>query len=292
MNINKITKRYIDNLPPLLHDYLMSRGLSSETIKEYGFGFAKSKKEEIEYFKEDLEGFRVNGNISFNNRIMIPIKGNHGKIVAFTGRTIFDLDDKWLTTEQIKTKKFLEDKKIHLSKYKNSVYDKSLHLYGLSDVNGKKLVVVESPMNAMATEQLGGFGLEAVALCGGSLSPQHVKEIEENREVNYILILLDGDKSGRKSTLNVIRILRENFNGVVQVGLLPLGFDVMDLIKQPNTLENVILDALDPTEFLRLYILSSKSPNAQLRKYEEVKSLARPHEMVTNDFVGNLLTGG
>ena len=168
-------------------NYLQERGISRKMIEAAGFGFAPNDALSHLQASEELlqmAGLMVGRRFLFGDRIVLPLRDEQGRPVAFTGR------------------RFLPD--TEGGKYVNSpatpIFEKSRLLYGLDRARSalraqRPLILVEGPLDGLALAQYGIDG--AIASCGTSLSAHHAQLIaRRSRDVQPVL-LFDGDQAGR-----------------------------------------------------------------------------------------------
>ena len=163
-------------------EYLINRGFKEDVIKEYGFGFAPdhsmglvSHLLKLGFSLQDATTASVATQSQrdhktydfFRNRLMIPIKDHHGRLIAYGGRTMGD----------------------DPAKYKNSretpLFDKSHTLYGLDRAKEhirrkRRAIVVEGYMDALQLWNH-GFG-ETVACLGTALTPQQMQMMRQMQQ--------------------------------------------------------------------------------------------------------------
>lgn len=202
--------------------YFKERGFTENTIQKFGLGYSPAQRDaltqaalkngfKLDYLsstgltivKEDRKFDR------FAERVMFPIHGLSGQVIAFGGR-IMRKDTK-------------------MAKYLNSpeseIYHKSRVLYGIYQARKAitqqdKCILVEGYTDVISLNQ---SGIEnVVASSGTSLTPDQVKLIK--RFTSNLVILYDGDPAGIKASLRGIDIvLEEEMN--VKICLLPEGED-------------------------------------------------------------------
>lgn len=203
--------------------YFKERGFTTDTIKKFELGYspdhweaftgaAINKGYQPQYLEESgLSVKRDNGTLydRYRGRVMFPIHGFTGRVIAFGGRTL-------------KT-----DKKV--PKYVNSpeseIYHKSSVLYGL--FFAKKAIrdedncyLVEGYADVLSVHQAGIENV--VASSGTSLTVEQIRLI--GRFTKNITILYDGDAAGIKASLRGLDlILEEGLN--VKIVLFPDGHD-------------------------------------------------------------------
>src|ERR1700761_3853990 len=213
--------------------YFKERGFSKETIKKFELGYSPDQWEAFtgRALKEGYqEEFLVESGLSvkrennslydrYRGRVMFPIHGFTGRVIAFGGRTL-------------KTDK-------NVPKYVNSpeseIYHKSNVLYGL--YFAKKAIrdedncyLVEGYADVLSVHQAGIENV--VASSGTSLTVEQIRLI--GRVTKKITILYDGDAAGIKASLRGLdMILEEDLN--VKVVLFPDGHDPDSYVRQVGT---------------------------------------------------------
>ena len=202
--------------------YLRERGFRDDIIKKFQIGFCL---EEWEAFsKQAVEGgykkeYLVKTGLSidkenrlidrFKGRVIFPIHGIAGRVLAFGGRTL--KNDK-------KTAKYLNSPE-------SEVYHKSRVLYGIfqakkSIVQNDKCFLVEGYTDVISFHQAGIENV--VASSGTALTPDQIRLIK--RFSNNVTIIYDGDPAGIKASLRGIDlVLEQEVNA--KVLLLPEGED-------------------------------------------------------------------
>ncbi|MBI2450853.1 MAG: DNA primase [Parcubacteria group bacterium] len=234
-------------------EYLISRGLKSQTIKEWRLGYALNNWDSliknlsaIGYKLEDVEktGLIIKSNQPpaasrqplnkhydrFRGRIMFPIFDINEKIIAFGGR-IFAESSEALAKEESEP----------VAKYINSpqtlIYDKSQVLYGLnkSKVEIRKAnstILVEGYMDLIAVWQAGFKNVAAVS--GTALTDHHLLILK--RYTDNLLTAFDMDEAGERATKRSLNLARSRgFNvKIITLGLPNAGekIDPADLIKK------------------------------------------------------------
>ncbi len=210
--------------------YFKERGFSTDIIKKFELGYspdhweaftgaAINKGYKPEFLEESgLSVKRDNGTLydRYRGRVMFPIHGFTGRVIAFGGRTL-------------KT-----DKKV--PKYVNSpeseIYHKSNVLYGL--FFAKKAIrdddncyLVEGYADVLSVHQAGIENV--VASSGTSLTVEQIRLI--GRFTKNITILYDGDAAGIKAAIRGLDlILEEGMN--VRVVTFPDGHDPDSYVRQ------------------------------------------------------------
>lgn len=204
--------------------YFKERSFTDETIKKFLLGYAPNSKRTLTH-NAQLKGYKKDYLIEvgltierdgtgelfdrFYERVIFPIRGISGKVIAFGGR------------------KLRGDKEI--AKYINSpeseVYVKNKVLYGIYEAKGaiareKKCYLVEGYTDVISFHQAGIENV--VASSGTSLTTGQIQLIK--RFTNNVTVLYDGDWAGIKASLRGIDMLLEE--GLeIKVALFPDGED-------------------------------------------------------------------
>ena len=209
LEINKIAAQYYyvqlkSERGAVAYDYLTDRGLSEETIKSFGLGFATKYSNDLyNYLKRkgySEELIRQAGLINidekngvydkFWNRVMFPIMDANSRVIGFGGRVMGDAKPKYLNSPE------------------TAVFDKSRNLYGLNRARTSRksyFLVCEGYMDVISMHQA-GFN-QAVASLGTALTPGHARLMK--RYTDNVLITYDSDEAGVKAALRAIPILKE-----------------------------------------------------------------------------------
>jgi DNA primase len=235
--------------------YLMSRGLSEETIRNWHLGcsqdawdglykFLKSRPKEGKKFSDEeifLSGLTVKRGTEtkgggyydrFRDRIMFPISDVSGSPIAFTAR---------VNPDKEKTEK--------MGKYINSpqtqIYDKSRVLFGLDQAKAAirtedLAIVVEGQMDVISCHQHGFKNV--VASSGTALTAEQIALIK--RFTQNIALLFDMDQAGQMAADRGIKeALAQEMN--LKVIVLATSKDPADALNK------------DPEEF-RLALMQAK----------------------------------
>lgn len=223
-------------------EYLLKRGLTEETIKEWRIGWApldwrtlselllqkgitKDELREVGLTKEGEKGIAYD---RFRGRIMFPLFDSAGRVIGFSGRLLVDDPN---------APKYLNSPETELFK-------KSEMLYGLDRAKRAMrekgfALLVEGQMDLIMCHQSGLNN--TVATSGTALSEQHLDMIK--RFVPKVIISFDADGAGRKASERVWNMaLQKDFE--VNVITMPLGKDPADALREnPKALDEAISDA-------------------------------------------------
>ena len=196
--------------------YLKQRGVTEESVRQFGLGLAESGQRLLRIFesrrfsKEQMEesgliGRRDDGSLydRFRNRLMFPIHSESGKVVAFGGRALDPNDP---------------------AKYMNSpdtkIYKKSQILYNLNRakktaMQNDRMVLVEGYMDVIGATQAGVS--ETVAPCGTALTNEQIRAMKrhsQNLHLNF-----DPDSAGAKAAERSVKLLLDESMRVAIVEL-------------------------------------------------------------------------
>lgn len=232
------------------YTYFKNRGLTDETIRKFGLGFAPDAYSKLTdylvkkgYTKEEL----VYANLArrsvknekyvydnFRNRIMFPIIDVKGNVIGFGGRVMDDSKPKYLNTSD------------------TLVYKKSQGLFALNlaKKSGKdSLILCEGYMDVIALHQAGFTN--AVAGLGTALTSEQAQLL--SRYATEILISYDADEAGQKAAARALGIFK-NTNAKIKVLHLTGGKDPDEIIKNYGVekMKAIITGAANEVEFALL----------------------------------------
>ena len=225
--------------------YLEARGLTPESRKRFGIGYAPSRSDGL--LRElragySLEQLRLSGLIQrserdsshydrFRGRVMFPIWNEAGKIVGFGGRALGEKPPKYLNSPE------------------TPLYSKSGTLYALNLAREAirrqgRAVLVEGYLDCIALHQA-GIG-NAVAVCGTSLTEVQVRLL--GRFTKKVVVNFDPDEAGDSATLRSLGLLLEGGFGV-RVLALPDRLDPDAYVRRHGAAAYRELLERAPTDF-------------------------------------------
>ena len=258
------------------YQYFKNRGLTDETIKRFGLGFAPDSfnaltnylmskgysKDELVFANLARRSQKNENNIydNFRNRIMFPIIDVKGNVIAFGGRVMDDSKPKYLNTSD------------------TMVYKKSQGVFALNlaKKSGKdSLILCEGYMDVIALHQAGFTN--AVAGLGTALTSEQASLL--SRYASEIMIAYDADEAGQKAATRALQIFK-NTPAKIKVLRLSGGKDPDEIIKNYGVekMKAIINGAANEIEFALLrehskYDLSSDDGKRQyLRSAIEILS--------------------
>lgn len=233
--------------------YVGSRGLTGETVRRYGLGYAPRTGEWLVQRAEDagksLEVLEKVGLIAlrseqpgyydrFRDRVQFPIRDARGQTVGFGGRI--------LPTSPLSSRG---------PKYYNStttpLFNKSEHLYGIDHARQSAgeagyLAIVEGYTDALMAHQM-GIG-QVVATMGTALNARHVQQAK--RFARRVVLVFDADAGGNSGVDRALEIFAGH-DVDLSIATLPEGLDPCDLLVQQgaDAFRRVLETAVDALEF-------------------------------------------
>ena len=231
---------------PAAVKYLHERGLSDQSIRKFGLGYAGASAQTIRVLQNEeippqdaLNAGAVKQNerglyASFIERITFPIYNHASKLVGFGGRTISGNPAKYVNSPQC------------------ALFDKSRIFYAFdlakkSAIAKKTLIITEGYMDVIMLHQAGIDN--AVAVLGTALTPAHLPLIKR-AELNVVLSF-DGDAAGINAAMKSARLLCLNKIDS-SVAIIGGGADPADMIVagKVRELEQIYASGMESGEFL------------------------------------------
>ena len=209
MEINKEAAKYFyfqlrTGQENIGYRYLTGRGLTPETLKKFGLGFANKTSNDLTlYLKQKgytdeqivLAGLatadeKYGVHDKFWNRVIFPIMDINHRAIGFGGRVMGDGTPKYLNSPE------------------TPVFDKSRNLYGLNfarTARKNNIILCEGYMDVIALHQAGFT--QAVASLGTAFTAGQANLLK--RYTENVLLAYDSDGAGTNAALRAIGILRE-----------------------------------------------------------------------------------
>src|SRR5210317_1000671 len=171
-------------------DYLKNRGISGETAKTYGIGYAPSGWSTLKGDRHKLAEtgmFLLNHSGKhydrFRHRVMFPIRDRRGRTIAFGGRVINP-----------------EDNPKYLNSPESPLFHKSDEIYGLYEMkkaltNIERIYITEGYMDVVALAEHGVKS--AVATLGTAINNRQIESLF--RVCKNLVFCFDGDAAGKKA---------------------------------------------------------------------------------------------
>lgn len=178
-------------------EYVYKRGITDESIKKFGIGYAFGSTELLNFIQKDKKYSKAEllssglfvekeGKIrsKFYKRLMFPIRSSSGKVIAFTGRVLpgNDFGPKYMNSPE------------------TPIYHKASNLYGQyeSRQQARKddlVIICEGTTDVISSHQIGIQNI--VAPLGTALTKEQLQKI--SKLSNNILFLFDNDSAGQKA---------------------------------------------------------------------------------------------
>lgn len=207
-------------------DYYLNRGLTPNTIKRFGLGYAPNSWDSLLKHLKSL-GYKVSEMIdadvvklgknnrhydTFRNRVMTPIIDVRGNVIAFGGRVLDDSKPKYINTSD------------------TLVYKKTNELFSLNlakDNCSECIILCEGYMDVIAMHQAGFQN--AVAGCGTALTNEQVRLI--SRYTKEVILAYDADEAGQKALNKAINLFKQT-DIKVRIPALTGGKDPDEIIRK------------------------------------------------------------
>ncbi len=229
-------------------DYFLKRGLSINTIRRFGLGYAPNDwRELINHLKSkgftehelvlanlarrsDKNG-RANYYDNFRNRVMFPIIDLRGNVIAFGGRVMDDSKPKYINTSD------------------TLVYKKSNGVFAMNlakNNNDNKFILVEGYMDVIALHQAGFTN--AIACLGTAFTNEQANLL--SRYAEEIIICYDNDEAGKTATARALGVLGKT--GLkLRVVTMSGGKDADEIIRKhgKERFADLLKEASNKTEY-------------------------------------------
>jgi DNA primase len=212
-------------------DFAAKRGLSDDSIQQFGLGFAPREWEWLierarqrRITPETLErcGLAVRRQRGpgcydrFRGRLMFPIRDARGRTIAFGGRIMPEFES--------------ADEAKFVNSAESPIFIKSEHLFGLDRardaiIQSRCAVVVEGYNDCIIAHQ---HGLKTVvATLGTALGERHVAILK--RYADRIVLVFDGDDAGQKAADRVLELFLSQ-EADLRIYFPPDGLDPDDFL--------------------------------------------------------------
>ncbi len=249
---------------PSVRAYLISRGLTDATIKNFRIGFVFDEWRSL-YDYLVAKGYKIidleivglvkksekSAYDRFRGRIIFPINDSSGRVIAFSGRIFGKSDSKE-------------------AKYLNSpdtpLFNKSNVLFGIDKAKTAirtrgYSIVVEGQMDLILSHQ--ALFTNTVAVSGTALTDtitdNSLKQIDNENKINNlglihrlspnIIFAYDGDDAGIRAASRSA-LIALSLDMQVKIAVLPLGKDPADIIlEDPSLWKAYIKDAVNIISF-------------------------------------------
>ena len=198
--------------PPLDKLSLLTSVIGEDALKEEKLLVARQFSDMIKLF-----------NYFEDHPMIIPYKDAYGNIIALMGRSV-------LSESERKEKK--------ISKYKNTIFNKGNHLFGLYEAKEEILssgfvYVVEGQFDVIKAYEKGIKNI--VALGNSNMTPYQASLI--SRYTDTLFLLLDNDEAGQKGRQRI----KDKFSEHLYINnlYLPEGYKDIDEYLSQNSAESL-----------------------------------------------------
>ena len=226
--------------------YISKRGITAATQAAFGFGFSPDSRTKLKAalakFPEPMlvesgmliqpEDEKRESYDRFRGRLMIPIRDQRGRVIAFGGRILSTGEPKYLNSPE------------------TPIFDKGRTLYNLDKAapaarKSGRIVVAEGYMDVIMIAQAGIA--EAVAPLGTALTEAQIEKLWSMVETP--ILCFDGDNAGQRAALRAahraLPLLKPGHS--LAFATLPAGQDPDDLIRAAGVKAfEAVLDAAIP----------------------------------------------
>ncbi|MBR4529490.1 MAG: DNA primase [Lachnospiraceae bacterium] len=185
-------------------EYFQNRGLTNETIRHFGLGFADMGGNKLlahlrgqgytdaQIIEAGLAAHdeKRGAYDKFWNRVMFPIMDASNRVIGFGGRVMGEGKPKYLNSPE------------------TPVFDKGRNLYGLNYAKNARaghVILCEGYMDVIAMHQAGFT--QAMASLGTAFTSMQANLLK--RYTEEVILSYDSDEAGIKAALRAIGILRE-----------------------------------------------------------------------------------
>lgn len=210
-------------------EYLKSRDISEEAIKEFGIGLATTKRDIItkllkskKFQEKDMlrSGIVIEDDKGlrdiYYNRIMFPIWDINGKVVGFSGR-VYHGETNY---------KYINTKETEIFKKGDLLYN-----YHRAKEYARKnniVIIMEGQLDVIRAYSVGIKNV--IGTMGTAITKKHALLIK--RLAKDVILCFDGDQAGAKATMSCIKELQE-------VNIIP------KIVRLENN--------MDPDEYIKAY---------------------------------------
>lgn len=203
-------------------EYLRGRGFTDEMIDGFRIGYVPNswdllvkvfRKNEFELALVEKGGLLISRSEGasyidrFRDRIMFPIQDPRGKVIAFAGRAMGDVQPKYLNSPE--SPLFIKSRVLY-----------NLHLAKSAIRKQQQLVLFEGYVDVIKAWHAGIKS--GVATMGTALTPEHAMMMK--RLAEEVVVCYDGDNAGQSAAFKSIPLL-EDAGCQVKVAIIPDGLD-------------------------------------------------------------------
>ncbi|MGB0954691.1 MAG: DNA primase [Panacagrimonas sp.] len=260
--------------PPAI-DYLKRRGVSGETARGFGIGYAPDAWDAMSRFFEEpahaisaglLKQKEETGRVYdvFRHRIMFPIRDARGRVLAFGGRALGDDPAKYLNSPE------------------TVVFHKGRQLFGLYEAKQASradlpyLLVVEGYMDVVMLHQHGIT--QAVATLGTATTREQLRLCFQSTPL--VVFCFDGDAAGERAAWRALEQALPEIDERRQCRFmfLPKGEDPDSFVQREGA--EAFRTRIEQAQTLAEFLIENLSSQVQLDQIEgraQLAGLAKPY---------------
>lgn len=269
------------NTPHALN-YLIGRGMSIESIKEYMIGYVPPLTNNIVTLFSDIPNAKtlcLDKTDRLSDAILFPITDPHGRMRYFQSRPFNPLPGQ----------KYMGVSESH------PLYSEEDRLYGFHIARRKireygKLIGTEGAPDTIACNQ---HGIPAVGALGTAVNPNTFAMLDKYKVAEFVL-LLDGDKAGRDRSVKIAeKYLTFKTNVRLKIASLPEGRDPDEFLNEfgPAPLHEIISDAKHAVEFLLDHTWKSKDYSGFTGKIDYINDVQKYMNIINDSIVKKIAIG-
>jgi DNA primase catalytic core len=247
--------------------YWQNRGLTEETIQDFGCSFADGSEIDLLMERETKRAIGIihsDGKPVFTHRFTIPIFDTTGNVIAWGGRAVGTANPKYLNSST------------------TDIYEKSKVLFNLNFarryIRAKdELILTEGYSDVMACWQCGIRNI--VATCGTMLTEKHISEIkricEDSSRLLRIVLAFNNDDSGKKATLRAIPMLIAA--GFAVKIVTPTKKDILDMLVSDGNegVQQLFAKVMDGVNLLLQAVVDEINPQTGAEIQETSKRMCK-----------------
>ena len=249
--------RYRKELTDDVRQYLLSRGLSEQSLQLWGIGYVPDSWHTLcAAGMQDMDAYVRSGVCAqketfvydrFRGRVLFPFYDVRSRVIGFSGRAYGT-----------------EDGSKYINSPESPLFVKSTFLYGLHAAKphirrSNFSILTEGPIDTIMVHQA-GYPV-AVAASGTSVTENHVQQLQMLS--NRLLIAFDGDGAGTRATIRVIALAIARGMDV-KVIVVPDGDDPATLIaKDASQFKELLREAQHVVPYMFQHIAKEYGDNTE-----------------------------
>ncbi len=258
-------------------EYLNSRNITDEMIKEYKIGLSLDKIDNLTklligkgYDLKTLNDIGISNTNKdvYMNRIMFPLYDLNGRVVGFSGRRY----------DGIKDNKYVNTKGTEIFQKGETLYNYHLAREHIRSKN--QVIVMEGFMAVIRSKEIGIKN--AVGLMGTAMTKEQANLIKRLSE--KVILCLDGDEPGRKACL-------ENGNELEKIGCqvrvveLGDGLDPDDYILKfgADAFKNLVNNAITLSDYRIKRLKSNINLTSDLEKSQYINKVLEETSKISDE---------